>query len=47
MVSERTFAFPFKPLIVLVYLVALPALEPGLFALRARTKNSRQRRPVR
>ena len=37
--SEQFLAFIFKPLISLKLLVALPGLEPGLFALRGRRVN--------
>jgi hypothetical protein len=45
--NDRLSMFTFKLLMLLGILVALPGLEPGLFALRARTKDSRQRRLVR
>jgi hypothetical protein len=37
--NERLSAFAFKLLILLKFLVALPGLEPGLFALRGRRVN--------
>ncbi len=38
--NDRLSMFTFKLLMLLGILVALPGLEPGLFALRARTKNA-------